>query len=121
MKRFLQPKYILLFILLVAAFFLLRKQFEGGQDVLKAGDQSDAVCPVHHIRLKLDAVPIIMRKQEPDSSYFFTQKKYFPLALDTFFVLEPLHGEGFENIHKAEVWYCPACREAKKKYDAGLL
>ena len=76
---------------------------------------------MHHIHLKLDVVPIVMRKDEPDSSYFIARKKYFPLALDTFFILEPLHGEGFENIHKAEVWYCPACREAKKKYDAGLL
>src|SRR3954470_23984461 len=108
MKRLLQPKYILIFIFLVAAFFLLRKEFTGSEDILKAGDQSDAVCPVHHIHLKLDVVPIAIRKIEPDSASLAEQKKNFPMALDTFFILDPLHGEQFQNTMKAEVWYCPA-------------
>jgi hypothetical protein len=118
-KKLLQPKFILLFILVIAAFFLLRKEFSASDDILKAGDQSDATCPVHHIHLKVDVVPIFVRKIEPDSSYFMIQKKYFPLALDTFFVLEALHGEQFGNTQKSEVWYCPACREAKQKYQLG--
>ena len=119
MKTLLQPKYILIFIFLVAAFFLLRKQFESSEDVLRTGDQSNTTCPVHNIKLKLDVVPIAVRKEEPDSSYFAIQKKYFPRALDTLFLLQPLQGEQFQNTTKAEVWYCPACREAKKKYYQG--
>jgi hypothetical protein len=119
MKRFLQPKYILLFIFLVAAFFLLRKEFQPTEDILKAGDQSEKVCPVHHIHLKLDVVPIALRKVEPDSSYIILQKNNFPMALDTFFILEPLHGEQFEHTTKAEVWYCQICRDMKKKYQIG--
>jgi hypothetical protein len=76
---------------------------------------------VHHIHLKLDIVPIVLRKEEPDSSYFAIQKNDFPLALDTLFLLEPLHGEQYEHTTKAEVWYCLACRVAKKKYEESQL
>src|ERR1041385_3675779 len=109
MKSLLQPKFILIFIFLIAAFFLLRKEFVSSDEILKAGDQSDKVCPVHHIHLKVDVVPIMLRTIEPDSSVIAIQKQNFPLALDTFFILEPLHGEQFEHVTKAEVWYCPAC------------
>src|SRR6202040_3453726 len=87
MKTLLQPKFILLFVFLVAAFFLLRREFEGEKDVLIAGDQSGKVCPVHNILLKLDTVEVHIRKEEPDSTYFAAEKKYFPMAQDTFFLL----------------------------------
>jgi hypothetical protein len=119
MKKLLQPKYIILFIFLIAAFFLLRKAFEGEQDVLIAGDQSNTVCPVHNIHLKLDTVEIHIRKEEPDSAYFVIQKKYFPFAQDTLYLLEWLHGDSFRDVTRSQVWYCPACRDAKKKYQEG--
>jgi hypothetical protein len=121
MKKLLQPKYILIFAFLVAAFFLLRKEFEGEKDVLITGDQSGKVCPVHNIRLILDTVEIHIRKEEPDSAYFAIQKKYFPRAEDTLYLLEWLHGDSFKNVTRSQVWYCPACREAKKKYQDGQI
>ena len=108
MKRFFQPKYILLFFFLIAAFFLLRKEFEPKEDVLIAGDQSDALCPAHHIHLKLDTVQIFVRKEEPDSSYFAIQRKYFPMAHDTFFLLQWFQDDQHKNTTRAQVWYCPA-------------
>ena len=119
MKTLLQPKYIILFIFLIAAFFLLRKAFEGEQDVLIAGDQSNSVCPVHNIHLKLDTVEIHIRKEEPDSAYFAIQKKYFPMAQDTFYLLQWFQDDEHKNLTRAQIWYCPACREAKKKYQEG--
>src|SRR5579872_572864 len=107
MKKLLQPKYILLFIFLVAAFFLLRKQFEGAHDVLIAGDQSNTVCPVHHIKLKMDTVGIYIRKEEPDSSYFANEKKYFPFAQDTFYLIEWFKDDEHKDITRAQIWYCP--------------
>jgi hypothetical protein len=120
MKALLQPKYILLFIFLIASFFLLRKQFEGNEDILPAGDQSGKVCPVHHIKLKLDVVPIALRKDR-DSEFIALEQKYFPLAQDTFYLLQWFQDQEHQNTNKSEVWYCPACREAKKKYDSGEL
>jgi hypothetical protein len=119
MKKLLQPKYIILFVFLIAAFFLLRKEFEGENDVLIAGDQSNALCPVHNIHLKLDTVEIHIRKEEPDSAYFAIQKKYFPMAQDTFYLLQWFQDDEHKNLTRAQVWYCPACREAKKKYQEG--
>jgi len=119
MKSLLQPKYIILFLFLVAAFFLLRKQFEGTHDVLIAGDQSNTLCPVHGIKLKLDTVGIYIRKEEPDSAYFAIQKKYFPLAQDSFFLLEWFKDDEHKDLTRAQIWYCPACRAAKKKFAEG--
>ncbi|MFI5263285.1 MAG: hypothetical protein ACHQM6_02080 [Candidatus Kapaibacterium sp.] len=121
MKKLLQPKFIILFLFLVAAFFLLRKQFEGAHDVLIAGEQSNARCPVHNIKLKMDTVGIYIRKEEPDSTYFAVQKKYFPLAQDTFYLLEWFKDDEHKDITRAQIWYCPACREAKKKFAEGQL
>ncbi|MDP4219337.1 MAG: hypothetical protein Q8916_04880 [Bacteroidota bacterium] len=119
MKNLLQPKYILLFIFCVAAFFLLRKQFEGSHDVLIAGDQSNALCPVHHTKLRLDTVGIYIRKDEPDSAYFALQRRSFPLALDTFYLLEWFQDDEHKGLTRAQVWYCPACRAAKKLFEQG--
>jgi len=119
MKKLLQPKYILLFVVLVAAFFLLRKQFEGSHDVLIAGDQSNALCPVHGIKLKLDTVEVHIRKEEPDSAYFAIQKKNFPMAQDTFYLLQWFQDDEHKDLTHAQIWYCPSCRTAKKKYDEG--
>ena len=116
MKNILQPKFIILFIFLIAAFFLIRKEFKGKQDILIAGDQSNVICPVHGIRLKLDTVLIVVRKEEPDSASIAIQKKYFPFAQDTLFLLEWLHGDSFRDVTHAQLWYCPACRTEKKKY-----
>jgi hypothetical protein len=118
MKNLLQPKYILIFVFLVAAYFLLRKQFEGSHDVLIAGDQSNALCPVHNIKLKLDTVGIYIRKDEPDSAYFAIKKK-FPMAQDTFFLLQWFQDDEHKNLSRAQIWYCPACREAKRKFSEG--
>lgn len=116
MKRLLQPKYVLLLLLLVAAFFLLRKAFEGHEEVLIAGDQSQAVCPLHNIHLKLDTVIIVVRKEEPDSAYLAFQRTNFPMAQDTFFLLQWFQDDEHKNLTHAQIWYCPACREAKRKY-----
>jgi hypothetical protein len=121
MKTLLQPKFILLFVFLVAAFFLLRREFEGEKDVLIAGDQSGKVCPVHNILLKLDTVEIHIRKEEPDSTYFAAEKKYFPMAQDTFYLLQWFQDDEHKNLTRAQIWYCQACREAKKKYQEGQL
>lgn len=121
MNKFLQPKYIILFVLLIAAFFLLRRAFEGDKDLLIAGDQKDAVCPVHNIHLKLDTVQIFVRKEETDSSYFAVQRKYFPMAQDTFYLLQWFQDDLHKNVTRAQIWFCPACREAKRKYAEGQL
>ena len=121
MKNILQPKYIIIFVLLVAGFFLIRKQLEGSHDVLIAGDQSNALCPVHKIKLKLDTVEIFVRKQEPDSSYSAFQRKNYPMAQDTFYLIEWFKDDEHKDVTRAQIWYCPLCREAKKKYDQGLL
>ncbi len=119
MRKFLQPKYIIFFILLVAAFFLLRKGFEPHEDVLIAGDQSEAICPLHKIHLKLDTVVIAVRKDDPDSSYIVFQKKNFPMAQDTFYLLQWFQDDEHKNLSRAQIWYCPACREAKRKIAEG--
>jgi hypothetical protein len=121
MKKLLQPKYILIFVFLVAAFFILRKEFAGEKDVLIAGDQSGKVCPVHNIHLKLDTVEIHVRKEEPDSAFFSIQRKYFPMSQDTFYLLQWFQDDEHKNLTRAQVWYCPACRDAKKKYQEGQL
>jgi hypothetical protein len=121
MKSLFQPKYIVLFILVVAAFFLLRKAFEGQEDILIAGDQSKVRCPVHNVPLKLDTVIIAVRKEEPDSSYIAIQRKYFPMAQDTFYLLQWFQDDEHKNLTHAQIWYCPACRAAKKKYSEGEL
>jgi len=119
MKNILQPKYILLFVLLIAAFFLLRKAFEGHEDVLIAGDQSEALCPIHKIHLKLDTVIIAVRRDEPDSSYIAFQRKNFPMAQDTFYLLQWFQDDEHKNLSRAQIWYCPACRDAKRKIAEG--
>lgn len=121
MKKILQPKYIIALILLAAAFFIVRNAMKTPADVLIAGDQSEKLCPVHNIKLKLDVVPIAVRKEEPDSAYIAIQKKNFPLAQDTFYLLQWFQDDEHKNIEKSQVWYCPACREAKKKYTTGQL
>ena len=119
MKKLLQPKYILLFVLLIAAFFLLRKAFEPHEDVLIAGDQSQALCPVHNIHLKLDTVIIVVRKDDPDSAYSAFQRKNFPMAQDTFYLLQWFQDDEHKNLTRAQIWYCPACREVKRKLAEG--
>ncbi len=121
MKKLLQPKYILILVVLIAAFFLIKKQFEGDQNVLVAGDQSNKLCPVHGLKLKLDIVPIAVRKEEPDSATIAIRSKNFPFAQDTFYLLQWFQDQEHQNTTKAEVWYCPACRAAKKKYSDGQL
>ena len=116
MKKLLQPKYIIILILLAASFFIIRNALKVPDDVLIAGDQSEKLCPVHTIKLKLDIVPIAVRKEEPDSTYLAIQKKNFPLAQDTFYLLQWFQDDEHKNIEKSQVWYCPACREAKKKW-----
>lgn len=119
MKKLLQPKYIIILVLLAASFFIVRNALKTPADILIAGDQSEKLCPVHNIKLKLDVVPIAIHKEEPDSFYIADQKKYFPLAQDTFYLLQWFQDDEHKNIERSQVWYCPSCREAKKKYNAG--
>ncbi|MEP7233976.1 MAG: hypothetical protein ABI778_01650 [Ignavibacteriota bacterium] len=120
MKKILQPKYLIIFILAVAGFLLLRKQFEPHEAVLIAGDQSEKRCPVHDIKLRLDTVGIYVRKEEPDSAYIALRQKYFPLAQDTFYLLQWFLDDEHKNLTRAQIWYCPMCRDAKKKIADGI-
>ena len=118
MKKLLQPKYIIIAALCVVAFFLVRNEFSSKSDVLAAGS-AGGFCPLHKDKLRLDTVKIVVRKEESDSSYLAIQKANFPMAQDTFFLLQWFQDDQFKGYTKSEVWYCPACREAKRKYSIG--
>ncbi|MEI8133742.1 MAG: hypothetical protein WCH46_01545 [bacterium] len=115
MKKYRQPKYILLAIFVIIAVILLRKEFSKEDEILKAGDQSEKMCPVHHIPLELGLSPILLQKIDTDSASLTFARQNFPFALDTFYIIEPLHGEQFEHVAKSEVWFCRECRMVKKK------
>mgnify|MGYP001793471233 CR=1 FL=1 len=103
MKKLFQPKYIVILILLAASFFIIRNALKVPNDVLIAGDQSEKFCPVHNIKLKLGVVPIAIRKEEPDSAYFAIQRKNFPLAQDTFFLLQWFQDDEHKNMERSQV------------------
>lgn len=115
MKKLLQPKYLIIAGLCIVAFLLLRNEFSSKSDVLAAGS-SGGNCPIHKDKLKLDTVKIVVQKEERDSGYLALQKANFPMAQDTFFLLQWFQDDQFKGYTKSEVWYCPACRVAKRKY-----
>lgn len=112
MKRFLTPRNILILVLVVAAFFVIRNQLRTTPEVLVTGSKGGE-CPVHDVRLRLDTVPIAVQPNEPDSLTAAHARTTFPHANDTFYILQWFKDDEHKNLSKAEVWYCPACREAK--------
>ncbi len=114
-----RTKIIAFVVVLFAGYFLLRKEFSGISDIAPAADHSQDVCPVHKILLKLDTVIIAVRKNDPDSVYLAAQKQYFPMAQDTFWLLQWYQDDEHKHLTRSEVWYCPRCRDAKKKFALG--
>jgi hypothetical protein len=120
MKKLLQPKVLAILAFAIAVFFVAKNEFKGANDIAPATSQKDVLCPVHKIRLKLDTVMIALEK-EPDSVYAANRAKYFPMAQDTFYLLEWYKDDDHKNLKRSEVWYCPACRTAKEKYLIGQV
>lgn len=112
MKSFLQPKYILLVIVVVAAFFVIRNQLRSGSDILETGSRG-GTCSLHGVRLRLDTVAIVVRHTEPDSLAAAREHALYPMAQDTFYLLSWFKDDEYKNYTRAQVWYCPKCREAK--------
>jgi hypothetical protein len=114
MKSLLQPKYILLLVVVVAAVFVLKNQLKSTPDVLTTGAKG-GTCPVHGLRLRLDTVPIVVRAVGPDSVTAAYARAHYPMANDSFFLLQWFQDDEHKNLKRAEVWYCPKCREAEQE------
>jgi hypothetical protein len=121
MKNILQPKYIAILVFVIAGFFIVRNEFKGANDIAPAAPQKQELCPVHNVHLLLDTVKIAIETDVYDSIFAANRVKYFPLAQDTFYLLEWYKDDEHKNMTRSEVWFCPACREAKKKYLMGQV
>jgi len=113
MKRFFTPKNILIFVVVAAAVFLIKNQLRSDPDVLTTGSKGGD-CPVHGTTLRLDTVPIVVRQLEPDSASAAYARANFPMANDSFYLLQWFADDEHKNLRRAEVWYCPSCREARQ-------
>lgn len=119
MKNFLQPKYLAVLAFLIAGFFVVRNEFKGANDIAPAAPHKQELCPIHSVHLRLDTVKIAIESTVSDSAFIANRNKYFPLAQDTFFLLEWYKDDEHKNMTKSQVWFCPQCREAKKKFSLG--
>ena len=114
MKALLTPKNILIFIVVAAAVFVIKNQLRSDPDVLVTGSKG-GTCPVHHERLRLDTVQIVVRQIEPDSAGAALAREQFPMANDTFYLLQWFQDDEHKNLKRAEVWFCPRCREVSRE------
>jgi hypothetical protein len=114
MKRFLTPKNVLIFVVALAAFFLIKNQLRSDPDVLATGSKGGE-CPVHGTRLRLDTVAIVVRQLEPDSSTAAYERANFPMANDSFYLLQWFADDEHKNLRRAEVWFCTECRKSKSE------
>ena len=112
MRRLFTPKNILIVVVIVAAVFLIKNQLRSDPDVLTTGSKGGD-CPVHGTRLRLDTVPIVVRQIEPDSSTAAYERVNFPMANDSFYLLQWFADDEHKNLRNAEVWFCPECRKSK--------
>ena len=112
MKRILTPRNILILVVIVVAFFVIKNQLRTTPEVLVTGSKGGE-CPVHGKSLRLDSVPIVVQQNEPDSLTAAYTRATFPLANDTFYILQWFKDDEHKNLSKSEVWYCPSCRQAK--------
>ncbi len=119
MKKFLQLKYLAVLAFLIAGYFVVRNEFKGANDIAPAAEQKQELCPVHNVHLLLDTVKIALETGVADSAFIANRNKYFPLAQDTFYLLEWYKDDEHKNMTKSQVWFCPDCREAKKKFSLG--
>src|SRR6185503_18200076 len=108
MRSLLQPKYVLILIVVVAGFFVIKNQIGGTSDVLLTGSKG-GTCQVHGVRLRLDTVRIVVRKQDPDSLTAAEERTLYPNAQDSFYLLQWFADDEHKNLTRAEVWFCPEC------------
>ena len=112
-------KYLLPFVLLLMVFSVSAswsQTAKTGEKIRPLSKQEKSRigerCPVHGEKLKLDIVPIIYGKLLVDEDYLDAEKTQFPNANTRF-----LGGSVVKEETKAEVLYCPKCREAEAKWN----
>jgi hypothetical protein len=113
MKSFFTARNLLILLVVAAAIFLIKSQLRSDPDVLITGSKG-GTCPVHGVRLRLDTVPIVVRQTEEDSATAAYARANFPMANDSFYLLQWFADDEHKNLRRAEVWYCSKCREAEQ-------
>jgi hypothetical protein len=112
-------KYLLPFVLLLMVFSVSAswsQTAKQGEKIRPLSKQEKARigerCPVHGEKLKLDTVPILYGILMIDEDYLEAEKTLFPNANTRVF-----GGDLVQEETKAEVLYCPKCREAEAKWN----
>src|SRR5215813_9141000 len=113
-KSCLLPLFLILIVFSVSAS--LPQNAENQEKIRHLSKEEKArigdKCKVHGEKLKLDLVPILYGKLTVDADYIKAAETQFPNANTRFF-----GGSVVKEETKAEVLYCPKCREAEMRWN----